>query len=68
MLNVNWYEYVIRGKRVEIEELEGVVAVKPKEREAAREDVYRAFGEIAETRVSERVYIAQIESLRTCGT
>ncbi|MEX2264199.1 MAG: S8 family serine peptidase [Bryobacteraceae bacterium] len=43
-------EYVMRGKRIAIEELEGIVAVKPKEVGAAREYIQRAFGEIAEAR------------------
>ena len=41
-------EYVVRGQRVEVEELEGVVAVMPRVRGASREDISRTFGNIAQ--------------------
>ncbi len=41
-------EYVVRGQRVEVEELEGVVAVMPRVRGASREDISRSFGNIAQ--------------------
>lgn len=40
-------EYMMRGRRVAIEELEGILAVMPRDRSMAREDVSRAFGESA---------------------
>ncbi|MGH8602670.1 MAG: S8 family serine peptidase, partial [Gammaproteobacteria bacterium] len=41
-------EYLLRGKRVEIEELEGIVAILPKVRGMPKKDISRAFGKIAE--------------------
>ena len=39
-------EYVVRGKRVEIEELEGIVAVLPRVRKEVRQGIlYLSFGE-----------------------
>lgn len=41
-------EYVVRQERVSIEEIEGIVAVLPRERGASRSDFSRSFGEIVE--------------------
>ncbi len=40
-------EYVMRGKRVEIEEIDGIAAVKPVAGEAAVPDLYARLGERA---------------------
>ncbi|NEQ95583.1 MAG: S8 family serine peptidase [Cyanothece sp. SIO2G6] len=41
-------EYIVRNERVSIEEIEGIVAILPREREASQADLSQSFGEILE--------------------
>ncbi len=46
-------EYMMRGQRVAIDELDGVVAVKPAKREESGEEAFRAFGTAASLKTAE---------------